>query len=349
MGVKNGNFKSPRDLRVRKSKEDPVMKKYAVVITLALSWLLLNGRNAQSQLYFRNSAGIGVMTMTQAGNVGISSTSPDAKLRIRGSSLTSVPYIVEPNNTIYATLYAEHYNFPPSTPDIHVAIEGVTKIRPSATDVRYRAGVHGVLVASSEQNWAAAGGLGFERTGTGQNWVAGVVGTINSVDIGGGLVAIAGRFVNSNAINAVDNFAIWAMGEKNYFSGKIGIGTTNPQTNLCISDLTVGGSYNLRVDGNGNVYRDASSERYKQNIRAFKDDFNKILQLQPKKFQYPQGAQVDIGYTAEEVDQLGLRDLVVYDETGRPDAIKYDKLALYLIEVIKELNAKISALEEERR
>lgn len=43
----------------------------------------------------------------------------------------------------------------------------------------------------------------------------------------------------------------------------------------------------------------------------------------------------DIGYTAEEFDKLGLDDLLIYRD-GQPDAIKYDRLPLYILEIIKE-------------
>lgn len=43
-----------------------------------------------------------------------------------------------------------------------------------------------------------------------------------------------------------------------------------------------------------------------------------------------------MGYIAEEFDALGLNDLVVYDEFGRPDAIEYSNIPIYLLEVMKD-------------
>ncbi len=196
-------------------------------------------------MHIRNSAGTAIMSLAQSGVVGINNTAPDARLRITGSGLAAVPYEVEPNNKIYASVYAEHAAFPPgSNPDMYVAVEGVAKIRSLTTDTRYRAGIHGVLVTASGFGWTASGGLGFERTGTGQNWIAGVAGTISNNDpgIGSGLTAIAGRFVNTNSTSGVENYAIWASGPKSYFSSSVGIGTTNP-----LSVLHTNGSRNMTI------------------------------------------------------------------------------------------------------
>jgi hypothetical protein len=47
---------------------------------------------------------------------------------------------------------------------------------------------------------------------------------------------------------------------------------------------------------------------------------------------------------AEDLDALQLNDLVIYDSQGRPDAIKYDKISLYLLEILKEQEQRISSL-----
>jgi len=36
------------------------------------------------------------------------------------------------------------------------------------------------------------------------------------------------------------------------------------------------------------------------------------------------------------MDELGLHNLVVYDNKGRPDSIRYELMSLYLLEVIKD-------------
>ena len=46
--------------------------------------------------------------------------------------------------------------------------------------------------------------------------------------------------------------------------------------------------------------------------------------------------QTGIGFIAEEFAALGLTDLVVYDKDGRPDGIQYDRVPVYMLEVLKK-------------
>ena len=80
---------------------------------------------------------------------------------------------------------------------------------------------------------------------------------------------------------------------------------------------------------------------------TFNNDFSKILNVEPKKFNYKGDNVKNIGYIAEDFDRIGLNELVVYDKFGRPDAISYDKISLYLIEVVKDQQKQIELLKEE--
>ncbi|MCM2339341.1 MAG: DUF5011 domain-containing protein [Burkholderiales bacterium] len=93
---------------------------------------------------------------------------------------------------------------------------------------------------------------------------------------------------------------------------------------------------NLVVGPNGKVYKYSSSAKYKENITPLKQDFSKILEIQPVSYDYIATKTHDIGYTAESLDLLGLKDLVIYDSEGTPDAIKYDRISLYNLEVTKQ-------------
>lgn len=88
---------------------------------------------------------------------------------------------------------------------------------------------------------------------------------------------------------------------------------------------------------------DTSSRRYKTNITLLEDDFLKILLLEPKTYTRLQGEpnRWEIGYIAEELHDLGLTRLVEFDPQGRPDGVNYEKMVLYLNEVIKRQQAEI--------
>ena len=94
---------------------------------------------------------------------------------------------------------------------------------------------------------------------------------------------------------------------------------------------------------NDRLYYQSSSAKYKDDIQELTDDFNKILDAQPKSFIDKATGQRNIGYIAEEFDKLGLDNLVIYKD-GQPDALKYDLVSLYLLEVVKDANEENEGL-----
>ncbi|TRU85932.1 MAG: tail fiber domain-containing protein [Microcystis novacekii Mn_MB_F_20050700_S1] len=160
----------------------------------------------------------------------------------------------------------------------------------------------------------------------------------------------------------------WGQGITLKRGGKVGIGTTDPQAKLHVVgairvdsvpvwngsseyDVTWA-AYKRSEDPNAHlnyIAREGSSERYKQNIMPLEDDFQKILSLEPKAYQMKEGHgnedEWQFGYIAEELDQLGLKSLVVYDRSGRPDGIQYKKMCIYLNEVVKSQQSYLERLE----
>ncbi|MCM8797011.1 MAG: tail fiber domain-containing protein, partial [Candidatus Omnitrophica bacterium] len=129
--------------------------------------------------------------------------------------------------------------------------------------------------------------------------------------------------------------------------GNLGIGTPDPGAKLVVPNLGSSSGTNVVVDGSGNFYIASSSLRYKNNIRNLKIDPRKILKAQPKSFTYKTTGVKDIGYIAEDFDNLGLKDLLVYDDKGNPETVKYDRISLYLIELIKEQYRQINVQQKE--
>jgi hypothetical protein len=113
-----------------------------------------------------------------------------------------------------------------------------------------------------------------------------------------------------------------------------------------VYSTTSGGGSNgaVYVDSTGLLYRNVSSLRYKFDIKKLSDDFLALLKVKPKSFKYQGSNTSDIGYIAEDFDALGLTNLVSYDNEGRPDSIKYEKIPLYLTEIVKQQQADINKL-----
>jgi hypothetical protein len=90
-----------------------------------------------------------------------------------------------------------------------------------------------------------------------------------------------------------------------------------------------------------------SSKRFKENVVDLKDDFSKILNFKPISYTLKGTTQQGIGYIAEDLDQLGLKSLVVYEADGTPYSINYSFISIYLLEVIKGQQEELKNLKEE--
>jgi len=99
----------------------------------------------------------------------------------------------------------------------------------------------------------------------------------------------------------------------------------------------------------GELQVDNSSRRLKRNIVPMEEDFTKILKVQPKYYNrigYPDSL-IEAGYIAEEFDSLGLQPLVHYYANGDIFGISYDRISLYLTEIVKMHHADIAQLKAE--
>lgn len=102
------------------------------------------------------------------------------------------------------------------------------------------------------------------------------------------------------------------------------------------------------IDSSGNFGTTASTRRKKHEIESYKIDSNALLNLDIKTFKYkPEfdpNQQTQHGFIAEEAQELGLDELIQYDSTGIPDYFAYEKLPIFLLQLIKELKAEIDQL-----
>jgi len=115
---------------------------------------------------------------------------------------------------------------------------------------------------------------------------------------------------------------------------------------------------NMYVNQNGKFLRSTynlSSLRYKKNVQNYTKSLKDVLKLNPVTFEYSVEQSSNerfLGLIAEDTEAAELPELVVY-ENGQPDSLRYDRIAVLLINAIKEqnknteeLNTKIKSLEE---
>lgn len=114
---------------------------------------------------------------------------------------------------------------------------------------------------------------------------------------------------------------------------------------------TTSGGYLLRynqVGGKWTMALDSSSRRYKKNIRDADIDPADVLKWRPRRWQdINQGddAPWNTGLVAEEVDEAGTTEFVIYDEQDRPDGIRKEILAVGQQVVLQDHERRILELE----
>lgn len=124
--------------------------------------------------------------------------------------------------------------------------------------------------------------------------------------------------------------------------GLFGTGTaTNSPYNY-----TTASAANLFVNSGGNFQRSTSSLRYKTNVETATHGLKEVLELRPVTYNGKNDGDVVFGgLIAEEVDAIGLKEFVVYDDENRPDALAYGNMVSLAFKAIQELSAKLDAAE----
>jgi len=148
----------------------------------------------------------------------------------------------------------------------------------------------------------------------------------NNIDIGANVNGVAGES-NTIRIGNTDITATFVRG---------------------ISGQTVASGAAVLVAANGHLGTVTSSARFKEQIKAMDKASEALFLLKPVTFRYkkeldPAGTQ-QFGLVAEEVEKVNL-DLVVRDEHGKANTVRYDQVnAMLLNEFLKE-HKKVEALE----
>jgi hypothetical protein len=113
---------------------------------------------------------------------------------------------------------------------------------------------------------------------------------------------------------------------------------------------TTGGGANLLVagDGGNRLYRSTSSRKYKEDIIDYTSGLPEVLKLRPVfykgKNKEADGDKQFAGLIAEEVDEVGLKEFVVYDKDGSPDALDYSHMVALAFKAIQEQDVQIKSL-----
>ena len=105
----------------------------------------------------------------------------------------------------------------------------------------------------------------------------------------------------------------------------------------------------MRVDGDIIAFH-TSDERLKENIKKIDDPLAKVISISGYTFDWTDESEREgssTGVIAQEVEKLGLPDLVTTRKKTGYKAVDYEKLVPLLIEAIKELNNKVDDLQQQ--
>lgn len=116
-------------------------------------------------------------------------------------------------------------------------------------------------------------------------------------------------------------------------TGNTSVFEKNLQVN---QDLTVSGDVDVAGEITAQDVTETSSIDYKDNVTDIEPTLSKVLRLEPKRFEWKDDGEEDLGLIAEDVAEV-FPDLVSYDEDGNPEGVKYSKLSAVLVQAIKDL------------
>jgi hypothetical protein len=110
---------------------------------------------------------------------------------------------------------------------------------------------------------------------------------------------------------------------------------------------------NITAFGNTSNFTTLSDIKYKKDITRISESLDRVLELKPSKFVWKTTDTEDIGFIAQEVEEI-IPEVVLTDKEGilgAPDTkdyktITYPKLIPLLVDSIQELTKKVSTLED---
>jgi Chaperone of endosialidase len=179
---------------------------------------------------------------------------------------------------------------------------------------------------------------GVENTASGFGALA--LNTTGSGNIALGIYAGYDLTIGSNNID-IGNQGV--AGE----SGTIRVGNAGQHTRTFIAGIwgkQVSRGASVVVNSNGQLGVEESSERYKTDIASVGPASAKIQQLRPVTYRLktdPAG-ELQYGLIAEEVDKV-YPELVVRDDAGNVEGVRYDRLAPILLSELQDQQQKVAA------
>jgi len=162
-------------------------------------------------------------------------------------------------------------------------------------------------------------------------------------DVGGTNLINATAIGNDAFVTQSDSLVLGSISGVNLSvrDTNVGIGTTAPLDRLHVNGiirvvlLGAAGSTNLCRNANNQISSCSSSLRYKTGVSPFRSGLDLANRLQPIVFNWKDSGLRDLGLAAEDVAKVEPL-LVTYNSKGEVEGVKYDRIAVVLLNAFKE-------------
>lgn len=162
--------------------------------------------------------------------------------------------------------------------------------------------------------------------------------------------SLDGSIFSVNDVSGLPSIEVFDTGDilLAEFGGRVGIGTDSPAT-LCHINGTIrytnrpaaGTITAIGYDENGDLKNSSSSLRYKHDVVDYDKGLEEVLHI----FKFNGEERTNSGFIAEDVDAIGLSEVMLYDEEGRPDGVLYANMVALLTKALQEQQQQIQELQ----
>lgn len=156
--------------------------------------------------------------------------------------------------------------------------------------------------------------------------------------------------MNVPGAGAITDDLIMSTYDGAIWTERLNVSNANGYINIQgVYDETDASAANVFVASDGSLRRSTSSLRYKKDVETLSISDSVFSLLRPVRYASKKDTTENplkyIGFIAEEVDSIGIKELVVYNEEGDPDALQYGQFTALNTLIIQRLMTKIQELE----
>jgi hypothetical protein len=154
-----------------------------------------------------------------------------------------------------------------------------------------------------------------------------------------GSMDVTGDLNITGILNVTDHATIDGFLDVNNNASFVGIDVS--PGGIKVSSLGSSGSEDLCRNGFRQISTCSSSLRYKSNVETFFGGLDIVRRLRPITFTWKEAGRRDVGFVAEEVEQVEPL-LTTYNDKGEIEGVKYKQLTTVLVNAVNEQQRTIT-------